>query len=68
MSFLFLFRIRFAKIKLMKLLITGLGWKLEYNFEKAIRETIDWYKNNTDWWKKIKSGEYLEYYKKQYNK
>jgi len=43
-----------------------LGWEPEYNFEQAIKETIDWYKNNQDWWKKIKSGEYLEYYKKQY--
>ncbi len=43
-----------------------LGWKPEYNFEKAMKETIEWYKNNPDWWKKIKSGEYLEYYKKQY--
>jgi len=43
-----------------------LGWKPEYDFEKAIKETIGWYKNNPDWWKKIKSGEYLEYYKKQY--
>jgi len=46
--------------------IKKLGWKPEYDFEKAIKETIDWYKNNEDWWKKIKSGEFLEYYKKQY--
>jgi len=46
--------------------LKNLGWKPEYNFEKAIKETIDWYKNNPDWWKKIKSGEYLKYYKKQY--
>lgn len=45
-----------------------LGWKPEYGFEQAMKETIEWYKNNPDWWKKIKSGEYLEYYKKQYNK
>ncbi len=44
-----------------------LGWKPEYNFEQAMKETIEWYKNNLDWWKKIKSGEYLEYYKKQYS-
>lgn len=46
--------------------IKELGWKPEYDFEKALKETIDWYKNNEDWWKKIKSGEFLEYYKKQY--
>ena len=43
-----------------------LGWEPKYNFEQAIKETIKWYKNNPDWWKKIKSGEYLKYYKKQY--
>ncbi len=48
--------------------IKKLGWKPKYSFEKAIKETIEWYKNNQDWWKKIKSGEFLEYYKKQYKK
>jgi dTDP-glucose 4,6-dehydratase len=48
--------------------IKKLGWRPEYDFKKAIKETINWYRNNQDWWKKIKSGEYLEYYKKQYNK
>jgi dTDP-glucose 4,6-dehydratase len=46
--------------------IKKLGWSPKYNFEKAIKETIEWYKNNTLWWKKIKSGEYLKYYKNQY--
>ena len=47
--------------------LKNLGWKPEYDFEKAVKETIKWYKNNPVWWKKIKSGEYLEYYKKQYH-
>ena len=47
--------------------LKNLGWKPEYDFEPAIKETIEWYKNNPVWWKKIKSGEYLEYYKKQYH-
>lgn len=47
--------------------IKKLGWQPEYKFEDAIRETIRWYKNNDWWWKPLKSGEYLEYYKKQYN-
>jgi len=46
--------------------IKKLGWRPEYDFKKAIKETIEWYVSNPDWWKKIKSGEYLEYYKKQY--
>ncbi|MDP2930122.1 MAG: dTDP-glucose 4,6-dehydratase [bacterium] len=47
--------------------IKKIGWEPKYDFETAIREKIDWYKNNEDWWKKIKSGEYLEFYNKQYN-
>ena len=43
-----------------------LGWQPKYNFEKALKDTIQWYKENEWWWKKIKTGEYLEYYKKQY--
>jgi dTDP-glucose 4,6-dehydratase len=44
------------------------GWKAEVSFEDGLQKTIDWYKENEWWWKKIKSGEYLEYYKKQYRK
>jgi len=47
--------------------IKKIGWEPKYDFETAIREKIDWYKNNVDWWKRIKSGEYLEFYNKQYN-
>jgi len=47
--------------------INKIGWKPEYKFDDAIRETIRWYQNNDWWWKPLKSGEYLEYYKKQYN-
>ena len=31
-----------------------LGWQPEHKFEEAMRLTIDWYKNNPDWWKKLK--------------
>lgn len=46
--------------------IRKLGWKPGTEFEKGLELTVKWYVDNTDWWKKIKSGEYLEYYKKQY--
>jgi dTDP-glucose 4,6-dehydratase len=47
-------------------IMTELGWKPQYTFDKGIEETIQWYINNKDWWKRIKSGEYMAYYQKQY--
>ncbi len=43
-----------------------LGWKHTKQFQSGIKDTIDWYINNKEWWSKLKSGEYMEYYKKQY--
>ena len=44
-----------------------LGWEPEYTFEEGIKETINWYVNHQDWWRKIKSGEYKNYYEKMYD-
>ncbi|MCK5061490.1 dTDP-glucose 4,6-dehydratase [Candidatus Parcubacteria bacterium] len=44
-----------------------LGWQPRVKFKDGLKETIDWYKNNQDWWQRVKSGEYQEYYKKQYS-
>jgi len=43
------------------------GWQPSHKFEDALRATVAWYKENEEWWKQIKTGEYLEYYKKQYH-
>ncbi|MBN1154261.1 dTDP-glucose 4,6-dehydratase [candidate division KSB1 bacterium] len=43
-----------------------LGWRPSNQLETALNETIDWYASNRWWWEKIKSGEYLDYYKSQY--
>jgi len=43
-----------------------LGWSPKYKFEEAIKTTIQWYKDHQDWWRSIKSGEYLKYYERQY--
>lgn len=45
-----------------------LGWKPLHTFDEWISLTVQWYKDNENWWKRIKSGEYAEYYKKQYEK
>ncbi len=43
-----------------------LGWSPKYKFEEAIKTTIQWFRDNEDWWRAIKSGEYLKYYQTQY--
>lgn len=44
-----------------------LGWKPKYNFETGIAQTIQWYLDNKDWWEQILSGEYQNYFEKQYS-
>jgi dTDP-glucose 4,6-dehydratase len=47
--------------------LRALGWQREYdNFDQAVADTVRWYRENESWWRKIKTGEYLEYYKQQY--
>lgn len=43
-----------------------LDWKPKYNFEENLENTVKWYLENKDWWEKILTGTYQEYYKKQY--
>ena len=43
-----------------------LGWKPQYNFDDALKKTIDWFKDHESWWKNVKSGQYQEYYQQQY--
>ena len=43
-----------------------LNWQPRYKFEEGIRKTVDWYLNNKKWWKQIKTGEYLKFYRKHY--
>jgi dTDP-glucose 4,6-dehydratase len=46
--------------------IKGLGWQPAHGFEEAITKTVRWYRDNEWWWRKIKSGEYAEYYQQNY--
>ncbi|OGG46456.1 MAG: dTDP-glucose 4,6-dehydratase [Candidatus Handelsmanbacteria bacterium RIFCSPLOWO2_12_FULL_64_10] len=49
--------------------IRALGWRPRYNFESALRQTVAWYLEHQDWWRKIKeSAEYRAYYERQYVK
>ncbi len=46
--------------------IKALGWQSRHTFEQALEKTVRWYVDNEWWWRKLKTGEYLEYYKRQY--
>jgi dTDP-glucose 4,6-dehydratase len=43
-----------------------LKWRPQINFEAGLRETIEWYRQHPTWIANVKSGEYLEYYARQY--
>lgn len=43
-----------------------LGWRKSFAFEEALYRTIEWYVNNPAWWKRVKSGEYKEFYQRWY--
>jgi len=45
----------------------NLGWRPTYNFEEGIKVTVKWYLENTQWWEKILSGEYSQYFEKMYS-
>jgi dTDP-glucose 4,6-dehydratase len=44
----------------------ALGWDLEYDVAAGIRQTVRWYQENEWWWRPLKSGEFWEFYKKNY--
>ncbi len=47
--------------------LRGLGWAPQHNFDSGgLEETVDWYRENAEWWEPIKSGEYRRYYDRQY--
>jgi dTDP-glucose 4,6-dehydratase len=46
--------------------LRALGWRSGHSFDQALEQTVRWFVANEGWWRPIKSGEYLEYYRKQY--
>jgi dTDP-glucose 4,6-dehydratase len=47
---------------------TELGWMPAISLEQGLRQTIDWYRGNTDWLAGVRGGEYRTYYEKYYDK
>ncbi|MDE2816670.1 MAG: dTDP-glucose 4,6-dehydratase [Chloroflexota bacterium] len=46
--------------------LEALGWQPKYTFPQALAETVNWYVENEDWWRAIKSGSFGEYYARNY--
>ena len=44
-----------------------LGFQPAIKLADGLKNTIEWFDKNENWWKDIKSGEYKKYYKEQYN-
>ncbi len=44
-----------------------LGWEPKYDFDTWLEKTVNWYRENEEWWKRVKDGEYQKYYDKQYS-
>lgn len=44
----------------------ALGWEPKYTLEAGLKETVEWYVQNQNWWRRIKSGDYQKYYREQY--
>ncbi|MFN3691878.1 GDP-mannose 4,6-dehydratase [Fervidobacterium pennivorans subsp. shakshaketiis] len=43
-----------------------LGWEPEVGFEEGLRKTIKWYLENKQWVEEIKSGEYKDWWNRNY--
>lgn len=46
--------------------IRAIGWQSRHAFAQAIEMTVRWYVENEWWWRRIKSGEYMRFYKQWY--
>jgi dTDP-glucose 4,6-dehydratase len=46
----------------------ALGWEARVRFNEGLERTVAWYRDNELWWEPIRSGEYREYYERQYGR
>ena len=48
--------------------VRALGWEARVQFAEGLERTVSWYRDNEPWWGPIRSGEYREYYERQYGR
>ena len=46
--------------------VQALGWRPTTTFEAGLERTVAWYRDNPGWWRKIRSGEWKDYYAAHY--
>ena len=46
--------------------LASLGWTPSVVVEEGLRDTVDWYRANEDWWREARAGSWLGYYERQY--
>jgi dTDP-glucose 4,6-dehydratase len=44
----------------------ALGYEPQWSVEEGLRQTVEWYRTHRDWWTRVKSGEFADYYRSQY--
>jgi dTDP-glucose 4,6-dehydratase len=45
-----------------------LGWEARTHFDEGLARTVSWYRENGWWWEPIRTGEYRDYYERQYGR
>jgi dTDP-glucose 4,6-dehydratase len=48
--------------------VRALGWEPRTGLDGGLERTVDWYRENEWWWAPIRSGDYADYYERQYGK
>jgi dTDP-glucose 4,6-dehydratase len=48
--------------------LRALGWSTRVPFDEGLVQTVAWYRDNRWWWEPIRSGDYREYYERQYGR
>jgi dTDP-glucose 4,6-dehydratase len=43
-----------------------LGWEPRWELEDGLAQTVGWFRDHQEWWRPLKSGDYLDYYRRQY--
>ncbi len=46
--------------------LRNLGWSAQVSFEEGMELTVRWYLDHQDWWRPLKSGEFWEFYRRNY--